>query len=113
MARIFYDCEFIEDGATIELVSLGAVDESGREFYAVSRGFDPMRAGPWVRKNVLDKLPPASDPVWRSRLQIREGFYEFVTAGSGPAGRWATSVPGPDGPATSLFATATTCGVDR
>ena len=93
MARIFYDCEFIEDGATIELVSLGAVDETGREFYAVSRQFDPLRAGPWVRKNVLDKLPPASDPVWRSRLQIREGFYEFVTAGSGPVELWAWNAP--------------------
>ncbi len=40
VARIFYDCEFIEDGTTIELVSLGAVDEAGREFYAVSRQFD-------------------------------------------------------------------------
>ena len=93
MARIFYDCEFIEDGTTIELVSLGAVDETGREFYAVSRAFDPMRAGPWVRKNVLDKLPPASDPVWRSRLQIREGFYEFVTAGAGPVELWAWNAP--------------------
>ena len=93
MARIFYDCEFIEDGTTIELVSLGAVDEAGREFYAVSRQFDALRAGPWVRRNVLDKLPPASDPVWRSRLQIREAFYEFVTAGEGEAELWAWNAP--------------------
>ena len=89
MARIFYDTEFIEDGTTIELVSLGAVDEQGREFYAVSRGFDPMRAGPWVQKNVLDKLPPSSDPAWRSRLAIREAFFEFVTAGEGDVELWA------------------------
>ncbi|MCD2190118.1 polyadenylate-specific 3'-exoribonuclease AS [Actinomycetospora soli] len=93
MARIFYDCEFIEDGTTIDLVSLGAVDEDGREFYAISRAFDPMKAGPWVRKNVLDKLPPSSDPAWRSRLQIREDFFAFVTAGAGPVELWAWNAP--------------------
>ena len=89
VARYFYDCEFIEDGTTIELVSVGVVDEQGREFYAISRQFDPMRAGPWVRRNVLDKLPPMSDPAWRSRLAIREAFLEFVTAGEGPVELWA------------------------
>ena len=43
--RFFYDCEFIEDGTTIDLVSIGVVGEDGREFYAVSTGFDPEKAG--------------------------------------------------------------------
>ena len=30
--RFFYDTEFIEDGTTIDLVSIGVVDETGREF---------------------------------------------------------------------------------
>ena len=59
--RYFYDCEFIEDGRTIDLVSIGMVDETGREFYAVSTEFDPSRAIDWVRRNVLDKLPPAEN----------------------------------------------------
>src|SRR5687767_15414314 len=42
--RFFYDTEFIEDGTTIDLVSIGVVDETGREFYAVSTQFDPDRA---------------------------------------------------------------------
>ena len=46
--RYFYDCEFIEDGTTIELVSVGIVAEDGREFYAVSTDFDASAAGPWV-----------------------------------------------------------------
>ena len=29
--RYFYDTEFIEDGTTIELVSIGVVAEDGRE----------------------------------------------------------------------------------
>ena len=39
--RYFYDTEFLEDGHTIELVSLGIVDETGeRAYYAVSTEFD-------------------------------------------------------------------------
>ena len=57
MRRFFYDTEFIEDGTTIDLVSIGVVDETGREFYAVSTQFDPDKAIPWVRRNVLDQLP--------------------------------------------------------
>ena len=34
--RYFYDCEFVEDGRVVDLVSIGVVDESGREFYAIS-----------------------------------------------------------------------------
>jgi hypothetical protein len=92
VARIFYDTEFIEDGSTIELISIGAVDEHGREFYAISTQFDPMRAGRWVQQNVLDKLPPMSDAAWRSRLSIREAFYQFATADAGrddPVELWA------------------------
>ncbi|MBO0838834.1 MAG: 3'-5' exoribonuclease, partial [Actinobacteria bacterium] len=55
--RFFYDCEFIEDGNTIDLVSIGMVDETGREFYAVSTEFDASRAINWVRRNVLAQLP--------------------------------------------------------
>jgi hypothetical protein len=28
--RYFYDCEFIEDGRLVDLVSIGVVDENGR-----------------------------------------------------------------------------------
>ncbi len=76
--RYFYDCEFIEDGVTIDLVSIGVVDEEGREFYAVSTQFDPERAGPWVRQNVLPKLPSPADPAWRSRERIRQDLLTFL-----------------------------------
>src|SRR3954449_2098383 len=69
--RFFYDCEFIEDGRTIELVSIGVVDETGREFYAVSTEFDPSRAIDWVRRHVLDKLPGPADSSWRPLERIR------------------------------------------
>jgi hypothetical protein len=76
--RYFYDCEFIEDGRLVDLVSIGVVDEHGREFYAVSTEFDDTRAVPWVRRNVLDKLPSPGDPAWRSRVQIRDDLYKFL-----------------------------------
>lgn len=87
--RYFYDCEFIEDGQTIELVSVGAVDENGREFYAVSTEFDPARAGSWVRTHVLDKLPSPGDKAWRSRAQLREDFHRYLTAPGEDVELWA------------------------
>jgi hypothetical protein len=76
--RYFYDCEFIEDGRLIDLVSVGVVDEHGREFYAVSTDFEASRALPWVRRHVLDKLPSPGDKAWRPRDRIRDELYEFL-----------------------------------
>ena len=87
--RYFYDCEFIEDGTTIDLVSIGVVDEDGREFYAVSTEFDPAPAIDWVRRNVLDKLPSPADPAWRSREQIRDDLLAFLTEPGEPIELWA------------------------
>src|ERR1700761_7652559 len=89
MRRYFYDCEFIEDGSTIELVSIGMVDETGREFYAVSTEFDPTRAIDWVRTNVLDKLPSPGDRAWRSRERIREDLLAFLTEPGQSIELWA------------------------
>lgn len=79
--RYFYDTEFIEDGRTIELVSIGIVAEDGSEYYAVSTDFDSSKANQWVRDNVLDKLPSPRDPVWKPRERIREEVYAFLTKG--------------------------------
>jgi hypothetical protein len=87
--RYFYDCEFIEDGRTIELVSIGVVDETGREFYAVSTEFDPDKAIDWVRRNVLDKLPPPADPAWRSLERIRDDLLAFLVDPDGEVELWA------------------------
>ena len=78
--RYFYDCEFVEDGRVVDLVSIGVVDEHGREFYAISTEFDPSRALPWVRRNVLDRLPSPGDPAWRSRERIRDELHAFLVA---------------------------------
>lgn len=57
--RIFYDTEFIDDGRTIDLISIGMVAEDGRELYAVSAEFDQAalsRSG-WLVDNVWSSLP--------------------------------------------------------
>jgi hypothetical protein len=76
--RYFYDCEFIEDGITIDLISIGVVAEDGREYYAVSTEFDERRAGPWVRRHVLPKLPARGSGLWRSRERIRDDLLTFL-----------------------------------
>jgi hypothetical protein len=87
--RYFYDCEFIEDGRTIDLVSIGVVDETGREFYAVSTEFDPAKAIDWVRRNVLDKLPGPADPAWRPLERIRADLLAFLTEPGESLELWA------------------------
>lgn len=38
--KIYYDCEFIDDDKTIDLVSIGMRAKDGREFYAVNSQFN-------------------------------------------------------------------------
>ncbi len=54
--RFFIDCEFIEDGRTIDLISIGAVCEDGREFYAQNAECKLNRASEWVQTNVFPSL---------------------------------------------------------
>jgi hypothetical protein len=87
--RYFYDCEFIEDGTVITLVSIGMVDENGREFYAISTEFDPGKAIDWVRKHVLNQLPGPASPLWRSRTQIRDELLAYLLEPGEPIELWA------------------------
>ena len=56
MTKYFYDTEFIEDGKTIDLISIGIVCEDGRELYLQSCEFNIDKASQWVRDNVLMHL---------------------------------------------------------
>lgn len=56
MMRYFYDTEFIEDGKTIDLISIGIVCEDGRELYLQSMEFDASKASDWVKENVFPHL---------------------------------------------------------
>jgi hypothetical protein len=54
--RYYLDSEFIEDGITIELISIGIVCEDGREFYAENIDCDLFKASDWVKENVIPQL---------------------------------------------------------
>lgn len=76
--KVFLDTEFIEDGKTIDLISIGMVKEDGSEYYAVSRDYDPEKANDWVKENVLTKLDDKGGTLLRSRDQIMFEVLDFV-----------------------------------
>lgn len=57
--RFFYDWEFLENGKTIEPISVGIVAENGKEYYAVNALMPIARIGAhdWLAKNVVPHLP--------------------------------------------------------
>lgn len=95
--RYFFDTEFLEDGHTIELISIGIVCEDGREFYAVNKDFSRVRvfSDPWLLENVVPHLPVKkildnepwsysnmdedySHPAWMPRREIARAICKFT-----------------------------------
>src|SRR5258707_10218857 len=56
--KIHYDTEFLEDGKTIDLISIGMVREDGAEYYAENSeaDWDRMKKSDWLVRNVLPGL---------------------------------------------------------
>lgn len=75
---VWIDTEFIEDGVSIELLSIGAVREDGATYYAELAGVDTGRANAWVREHVLPKLSGQT----MQREQVRADLVAF--AGEAP-----------------------------
>lgn len=95
--KFFFDTEFIEDGSTIDLISIGIVAEDGREYYAISKEFEPTKANDWVKENVLAHLPKVETkavpmgphvrgmnivttypPEYKTRAEIRDEVLAFI-----------------------------------
>lgn len=72
--KVWFDTEFIEDGKTIDLISIGAVREDGYRYYAESAECDLSRASPWVVENVLPFTSGKKTP----RAQIATDLIEFM-----------------------------------
>lgn len=75
LMRFWIDAEFGRTAPSVSLISLAAVAEDGREYYAVSCEFDPLGVHPWVRENVLPQLPPTS--TWKTRAVIAAELEDF------------------------------------
>lgn len=72
MTAIDYDFEFLEDGRTIDPISIGMVCDDGREYYAVNRDMPVrrIRKHQWLMGNVVPHLPqPHGD--WRLHMPKR------------------------------------------
>lgn len=72
--KVFFDTEFIEDGRTIDLISIGLIKETGGTLYLESSDCDLSRASDWVKANVLPQLhgPAVQVPRWRMAQCIQE-----------------------------------------
>ena len=68
--KYWLDTEFIEDGRTIDLLSIGIVAEDGREFYAQPDGADWRKASEWVLANVAPHLQPTYQPRADVRAEV-------------------------------------------
>lgn len=75
----YFDTEFIEDGRTIEPLSIGIVCEDGREYYAEFKNTDRSLADNWVQENVISYLAPPS--AGKSKITIASEIISFVEAG--------------------------------
>ena len=73
--KVWFDTEFIEDGRTIDLLSIGAIREDGATFYAECQEADHSKASDWVKVNVLPKLMGAS--ALQPRRWIAESLVKF------------------------------------
>jgi hypothetical protein len=91
--KYYFDTEFIEDGKTIDLISIGIVAADGREYYAINEDCDFSKASDWVKENVTKKLqekypqPPwengsldkwEKSKSWKPKSQIKEDVALFL-----------------------------------
>lgn len=99
--RYFYDCEFLEDGHTIELISIGIAAQDGRELYLVNYDapWDRIAEHRWLRENVVPHLPVIFDghtigadqdnPQVVTRPILAERVKRFLTDRDGGVELWA------------------------
>jgi len=72
--KYWFDTEFVEDGRTIDLMSIGVVAEDGREYYAEIEECDLSRADDWVKANVIVHLTGEKKP----RAVVRDELLAFM-----------------------------------
>lgn len=112
--KYWYDLEFIEDGTTIDLISIGIVAEDGREYYAVEAyanegsTYAKIRRHEWLMDNVVPYLPlvptmyrptrggdlghfilDQNDPATKPKRQIAAEVRDFLLATDKPIELWA------------------------
>lgn len=75
--RWFFDCEFDEDGRTIDLISIAMVSEIGQTYSAcLADGWSEDHCSAWVKTNVLPRLPPPNER--KTREQVARDIIHIV-----------------------------------
>lgn len=99
----YYDLEFLEDGITIELISVGIVAEDGREYYAVNLDapWHKVCEDQWLLDNVVPSLPlravrdryshpiDVHHPDVKPKSQIADEVKAFLLSNGTPPELWA------------------------
>jgi len=94
MEICYDDTEFLEDGQTIDLISIGMARDDGAEYYAVSSDMPVQRIfdHPWLRQHVIPSLPVRNagsrqlisvnltDPAVKPRTVIAGEVRDFILA---------------------------------
>lgn len=76
--KFFLDTEFIEDGKTIDLISIGIVSDNDDELYLINLDCDLTNANDWVKDNVIPKLETDNNSYWKSKRDIQIELLKFV-----------------------------------
>lgn len=87
--KYFIDTEFIEYPHTIDLISIGIVDEDRRQLYLISDEFDESKANDWVKKNVIAQLPSKSLIERVPKKEMAEQIIKFIAEDSSTPEFWA------------------------
>lgn len=90
--KYFYDLEFLENGSTIQLISIGIAALDGREYYAVNEAvgmdlqgqdelYKSVTADEWLMQNVVPHLPLRRDnsekPLIRHRSSQSNSWFSL------------------------------------
>ena len=94
MVNFHYDWEFKEDGITIEPISMGMVDDSGRSLYMIYRPaitafkdrqyFNKLdQTDRWLRDNVFNHIDQESIDIFGfdTKTEMASAVYNFIVDG--------------------------------
>lgn len=74
--KVFFDTEFTGLHQFTHLISIGLVDENGREFYAELNDYNDADVSDWVRDNVIAKL---TGECVMNKAQLQEKLGDWLS----------------------------------
>lgn len=90
--KIFFDTEFVEDGKTIDPLSLGFSTQDNDGLYIVIEDQDPLHTNWWVDKNVrpyLGETVGGIEPIYAKRADAGKIILDWVSGKTNSPEFWA------------------------